>query len=308
MSVASLLQQLTQRNRRALARLLTLVARGEELQEVRAFLKERDGDQGAGAPRAPGRVVALTGSAGVGKSSLIGKLIESFRNQGQTVAVLACDPESPLTGGALLGDRFRMPSRPEDEGVFIRSLATAPGREAIAEHLDLMVELLQAYGFDWILLETVGAGQGDTAVRRLADVVVLLLQPEAGDDIQWEKAGLLEVADLVVIHKADLPGAERVEAQVRGLLNLPGCRDVPVLRASASKNEGLPELVRLMVQLPSRRLLLRNGRSLLQLAQERLAERFERRLPGLQPILERWQRGECADQQAAEEVLKELTR
>src|SRR5262249_3228184 len=151
---------------------------------------------------------------GVGKSTLIGKLIEHLRGQHQTVAVLACDPQSPITGGALLGDRFRMTSPPDDDGVFIRSLAAAGGQGAVARALPAMSSLLEAYGFDVIFIETVGAGQGDTAVHELADVVVLLLQPETGDDLQWEKAGLLEIADVVVIHKADLPGAEAVEAQV----------------------------------------------------------------------------------------------
>src|SRR5439155_19352956 len=105
-----------------------------------------------------------------------------------SIAVLACDPQSPLSGGALLGDRFRMPAQP-DEGVFIRSLATPGGRGALAEHLDPMIRLLEAFGFDLVLVETVGAGQGDTSVRNLVDVVVLLLQPETGDDLQWEKAG-----------------------------------------------------------------------------------------------------------------------
>src|SRR5204862_5291465 len=147
--------------------------------------------------------------AGVGKRSLSGKLIEVRRAAGLSVAVLACDPQSPLSGGALLGDRFRMPAQP-DEGVFIRSLATPGGKGALAEHLDHMVRLLEAFGFDLILVETVGAGQGDTSVRDLVDVVVLLLQPETGDDLQWEKAGVLEVADLLVVHKADLPGAANV--------------------------------------------------------------------------------------------------
>jgi LAO/AO transport system ATPase len=186
-------------------------------------------------------VVAFTGSGGVGKSSLVGKSIEHLRKQGRTVAVLACDPESSLTGGALLGDRVRM-APADDDGVFVRSLAVSAGRQAIADHLDLMIALLQRYGFDLVMLETVGAGQGDTAVRSVADVLVLLVQPEAGDDLQWEKAGLLEVADLVVVHKGDLPGAERVEAQLREMLNLPGCREVPVLRASAARSQGLAEL------------------------------------------------------------------
>src|SRR5262249_47564398 len=150
--------------------------------------------------------------------------------------------ESPLSGGALLGDRFRMPSLPDDDGVFIRSLAAASGRGALAERLDALVRVLEAFGFDLVVVETVGAGQGDTAVRGLADVVVLLLQPETGDDIQWEKAGLLEVADVVVIHKADLPGADQLEAQVKATLALSANAAPPVLRVSGRTGAGLDAL------------------------------------------------------------------
>src|SRR5882724_8169305 len=143
-------------DRLALARLLTLVARGEQLEAIRAAIEPRS-------EHAP--VVAITGNAGVGKSTLVGKLAEYLRGQGTSVAILACDPQSSLTGGALLGDRVRMPSRPEDDGVLIRSLAVESGGQAIAQDLDLMLDLLDAYGFDVVLVETVGAGQGDTAVR-----------------------------------------------------------------------------------------------------------------------------------------------
>jgi 2-methylcitrate dehydratase len=294
-----LLDGLRRGDRQALARLLTLVSRGEEIERIRESI--------ARATPRTARVIAVTGSAGVGKSTLIGKLIEQFRAKNQTVAVLACDPQSPLTGGALLGDRFRMPSRPEDSGVFIRSLATASGHGAIAERIDLMIDLLAAFGFDWIVLETVGAGQGDTAVRELADAVVLLLQPEAGDDIQWEKAGLLEVADMVVIHKADLPGAERVEAQVRDLLNLPGCRALQILRVSAAKQQGLGALVSWLEKVPERRTKPSDGTALLKLAQERLAERFTARHDRVDPIRERWQRHELDSEQAIDELLRALS-
>src|SRR4029077_4135919 len=125
------------------------------------------------APRRPSRVVAVTGSAGAGKSTLIGKLIEVLRRRGFTVAVLACDPQSPVSGGALLGDRFRMPPQPDD-GVFIRSLAVASGTGAVAGRVDELMRVLESFGFDVILIETVGAGQGDTQVRALADAVLLL--------------------------------------------------------------------------------------------------------------------------------------
>jgi LAO/AO transport system kinase len=230
-------------DRMALSRLLTMAAREQEVEELSRLLEESGADE----PRP--RVVAFTGSGGVGKSTLVGKSIEYLRKRGETVAVLACDPESSLTGGALLGDRVRMTPE-DDDGVLVRSLAAAAGHQAIAEHLDLMTRLLARYGFDRILLETVGAGQGDVAVRQWASVLVLLVQPEAGDDLQWEKAGLLEVADVVVVNKADLPGAERVQAQLREMLNLPGCREVPVLRVTAAKSQGLAELWNAIDALP----------------------------------------------------------
>jgi LAO/AO transport system ATPase len=222
------------RDRRALGRLLTRVARGggaePELGEV--------ADRARGRPR----VIAVTGSGGVGKSTLIGKLIEVIRRAGRSVAILACDPQSPLTGGALLGDRIRMPSRTDDDAVFIRSVATPGGRSGIAPNVDLMIGLFGRYGFDTVVVETVGAGQGDTAVRDVADVVIVLVQPETGDELQWEKAGLLEIADIVVVHKADLSSADRVETQLRELLNMPGCRPVPVVRVSSTRETGVEEL------------------------------------------------------------------
>jgi LAO/AO transport system ATPase len=222
-------------DRLALARLLTLAARGEDLAQI---------DRAIGAGNERSCVVAITGAGGVGKSTLIGKLIEVARSKSETVAVLACDPQSSLTGGALLGDRIRMPTRPGDLGVFIRSLATPGGHSGIAPNIEIMARLLAQFGFGTILLETVGAGQSDTAVRDVADVVVVLVQPETGDELQWEKAGQLEIADVVVVHKADMPGSEGVESQIREQLNLPGSRPVPVVRVSSTKGQGLEELWR----------------------------------------------------------------
>ena len=221
------------RDRRALSRLLTRAARGERVEDDRTTTVQARGQT---------RVVAVTGSGGVGKSTLIGKLIEVIRKVERSVAVLACDPQSPLTGGALLGDRIRMPNRTDDDAVFIRSLATPGGQSGIAANVDLMIGLFERHGFDTVIVETVGAGQGDTAIRELADVVVVLVQPETGDELQWEKAGQLEIADVVVVHKADLASAERTLSQLRELLNLPGCRPVPVVSVSSSKGLGVEEL------------------------------------------------------------------
>lgn len=300
-----LLVRVRQRDRFALSRLLTRISRDEQTAAVRAAL--------AGEMRTA-RVVAVTGSAGVGKSTLIGRLIELLRSRGTSVAVLACDPESPLTGGALLGDRIRMPSRPDDAGLFIRSLTATGGHEAVAGHLDLMLCALDAFGFDVVLIETAGAGQSDTAVRDLADAVVLLVQPESGDDLQWQKAGLLEVADVVVVHKADLPGAESAENRIREILNLPGCRTVPVLRASAGKGTGVEELWDAIEAIPSPepdgvRSGQRGdqaGRALLRLAQQQIARRYDSEPSRVDPLLDRWRRQEIDDQQAVDEFLRLL--
>jgi LAO/AO transport system kinase len=298
----ALLEGFARGDRLALSRLVTLVSRGEHVEEILAR---------AGTPQKPARVVACTGSAGVGKSTLVGKLVEEDRGRGQTVAVLACDPQSPLSGGALLGDRFRMSGRPDD-GVFIRSLAAAGGHGSLAEHLGALIRLLERFGFDVVLLETVGAGQGDTAVRDLVDVLVLLLQPETGDDLQWEKAGLLEVADVIVIHKADLPGAERVESQVLAMLALGSGPPVSVLRVSARTGEGLAVLWDAVAALPLRRQANTSGRELLRRAEETLSSRFAQaeaaNAPQLRSLLERWQRAELDGDQAAGALLEWLGR
>jgi LAO/AO transport system kinase len=300
--IDALLEQFHRGDRHALSRLVSLLARGQEVEAILA---------GLGPARKQSRVVALTGGGGVGKSTLVGKLIELLRGRGQTVAVLACDPQSPISGGALLGDRFRMPSRPSDDGVFIRSLAAAGGQGAVARHLAAIIPLLENFGFDVIFIETVGAGQGDTAVYDLADVVVVLLQPETGDDLQWEKAGLLEIADVLAIHKADLPGADLAESQVRSSLDLPGARPVPLLRVSSKKGDGIEKLWREIGNLPLRRQLgSAGGRQLLRLAQETLADRYAGAVAARDPVLDRlvagWQQGALDAGEAVTAFLQHL--
>lgn len=290
--IAEWLERFRNGDRRALARLLTLAARGEHVAAIRV-----------GLPRVPAaRVVALTGAGGVGKSSLTGALISAARAVGRRVAVLACDPQSPLSGGALLGDRFRMPSHHDDDAVFVRSLATAGGQGAIAGQFDLLIALVEAFGFDAVIVETVGAGQGDTSVRALVDVLVLLVQPETGDDVQWEKAGVLEVADLVVIHKADLPGADRVAAGVEASLSL-SPHTPQVLRASARTGQGVRELWRAIEDMPGRRAMRTDPARLLRVAHDLLTARFNER----DPIVTDWQRGALDDATAAQKLLERLT-
>ncbi len=285
--------------RRRLSRLLSQAVHGDDMAPSLAALPP---------PEQRPLVLAFTGSGGVGKSSLIGRLISLIRQEHKTVAVLACDPESPVTGGALLGDRFRLASDAVDEGVFIRSLATPSGQESIAQFLPVMVEIIERFGFDVIFIETVGAGQGDVAVRESADRTILLLQPESGDDLQWEKAGILEVADIVVIHKADLPGAEQTEAQIKSMLELGAHRDVPVLRVSSKDVESVRPLWALLRSLPQD---AKRGGALAsqvsRLAHQQL-DRWLRRAEasnesGWAALMEQYRAGQLSDEQAAAQML-----
>jgi len=240
----SALAQCARQDRRALSKLLTHLSAGENTDPIRSALEKYPATT---LRQHPGpRIIALTGSPGVGKSSLIARLLTELRATNQTVAVLSCDPQSPITGGALLGDRIRMAGLLPDPGVLIRSLATPSGSQGVAGEMDLMIQVLALYGFDVILVETVGTGQGDVAIRQYAQTVVAMLQPESGDSIQWEKAGLLEIADLIVIHKFDLPGADRLAAQLRRHLNLPGYRVVPLVPVSTADGTGLARFMDLL--------------------------------------------------------------
>lgn len=241
--LAELLDRYAHRDRRALSRLLTLASRGEHVAEIAAALDPQSASQ---------PIIAITGSAGVGKSTFVGRLLQHIRKAGKTAAVLACDPQSPLTGGALLGDVFRMDAG-SDDGLFLRSLATPGGQGGIADHLPLMLRLLAGFGFDILLVETVGSGQGDVAVRSVANVIVLLTQPLTGDELQWEKAGILEIADAIVVHKADLPGAEQTAAQLRDVLS----RQVPIVLVSSVTGRGIPETWRTLELIAARNQVVR---------------------------------------------------
>jgi LAO/AO transport system ATPase len=232
--IALLAKRLSARDRGALARLLTLAARGADCAQT---LKEGDD-----AAKRKSPVIALTGGGGVGKSSLLGALVALYAARGEFVGVLACDPESSVTGGALLGDRCRIVGTASSERIFIRSLPAASGQQGLAQNIDAMLGIMQAFGFDRIFVETVGAGQGDVAVRSIANVVVLVLQPQTGDELQWEKAGVLEIADILVVNKGDLPGSDQTLADILEQVRSPKGQVTPVIKTSVARNEGIVEL------------------------------------------------------------------
>lgn len=188
-------------NVRAIARLISLVENDD--QEWAAALRFLNGT------RNPATVIGITGYPGAGKSTLVNQLVRIYRGQGKKVGIIAVDPSSPKTGGALLGDRIRMQERANDPGVFIRSMATRGYQGGLARATREVVTVLRATGYQIILIETVGVGQGEVDVSRVADMIVAVLAPGLGDEVQALKAGLLEIADIVVVNKKDLQGSDQ---------------------------------------------------------------------------------------------------
>ncbi len=228
--------------RRAVARLISLVEREDPVgQEVLKRLHGRTG-------RA--HVVGVTGSPGTGKSTLTDQLIRTYRREGKRVAVVAVDPSSPFSGGAILGDRIRMNRHSGDKDVFIRSMGTRGALGGLAGHTTDVVRVLDAAGFDVVIVETVGVGQAEVDIIRLADTVIVVLVPNLGDDVQAVKAGVMEIADVFVINKSDLDGADKVHGEVESAMALaphpePG-QEVwwpPLVRTVAERGDGVADVV-----------------------------------------------------------------
>jgi LAO/AO transport system kinase len=190
-------------------------------------------------------VVGFTGPPGAGKSTLVNAVIEHLRKEGRTVGVIAVDPSSPISGGAILGDRIRMTAALDDDGVFVRSLASRGYLGGLSPAAVRIIDALDGAGFDIVLLETVGTGQNEIDVAEVADIRVVISAPGLGDDIQAMKSGLLEIADVMVVNKGDRPGAEQTMQQLIGALSIRATLSgkVPVLKTSALSGEGVPKLV-----------------------------------------------------------------
>ena len=236
MDVAELIEGVLAGERRAVARAISLVEDGRpELEELSAGIYATTGRAST---------VGLTGAPGVGKSTLAGALVSAVRAEGRRVAVLAVDPTSPYTGGALLGDRVRMQEHATDPDVFVRSMATRGHLGGMALAAPEAVRILDAAGYDLVLVETVGVGQAEVDVAAATDTAVVVLAPGLGDAVQMAKAGILEVADVFVVNKADRDGAAEVVRELTQMLHLGAARawDPPVLETVALAREGLGEL------------------------------------------------------------------
>lgn len=236
----NIVERLLQGDRRALARMVTLIE--NEIPQARQYLAELHQHAGKA------HIVGVTGAPGAGKSTLVTRLVRELRTREHKVGVVAVDPTSPFTGGAILGDRIRMMELAGDPNIFIRSMASRGSLGGLAASTRDVVRAMDAAGYDPIIIETVGTGQAEVEVMRTAQTVLVVVAPGMGDDIQAIKAGILEIADLFVVSKMDKPGADQTVAELAMLLSLDSHRKqaawrVPILKTAALKDQGMPQVV-----------------------------------------------------------------
>lgn len=284
---------------------LLAAARGGSIRATGRLLTMVEGDRRREVLDAVGaastRVIGVTGPPGAGKSTTVAALVGAYREQGLRVAVLAVDPSSPFSSGALLGDRIRMAAHVNDPQVLIRSLAARGHLGGLSAAVPGAIQLLAALGYDVLLLETVGVGQSEIEVAAIADPTVVVLNPGAGDAIQAAKAGLLEVADVIVVNKADREGAAQTVRDLRAELQPSG---PPILTMIAARGDGLGDLVEAIdahhrADNPARR-LARTRAQILSLAQTRL-----RTHPGLDRLVQRVADGDDDPYSAADRLLSD---
>ncbi|HVJ49996.1 methylmalonyl Co-A mutase-associated GTPase MeaB [Desulfitobacterium sp.] len=231
----SWLERLWNGDKRATAKLISQVEDNQRRIDIMSQILPRTGQR---------MVIGITGPPGAGKSSLIEAITQLYRDQKDKVGIVAVDPSSPYSGGAILGDRIRMQSHGTDPGVFIRSMGTRGHLGGVARSTIDVLRILEAAGYQRLILETVGVGQSELEIMELADTVIVVLNPGAGDGIQAIKAGIMEIADIFVVNKADLPGAERLKNDIQMMLDLNGEKSwrAPVVLTSVIDQRGLTEL------------------------------------------------------------------
>ena len=242
--IENLITQLFEGNKIALSRLITYIEDySQKAENIRKLVKAYASKYGK---IKESYVIGITGPPGCGKSTLIDKLIKEYRKRDKSVGAILVDPSSYKTGGAMLGDRLRMQRHTLDRKVFIRSMATRGYYGGIARATPYVIELMNAYGMDRILVETIGSGQADTEIKKVADVTVVVFTPLSGDEIQFLKCGPMEIADIIVVNKADLPGIDETVMEIEKYLEFEldeRKKLLPVIKTVAIRGEGVKELV-----------------------------------------------------------------
>jgi len=229
------IEQLIAGNVRAAAQLITHIENQNKVQEIISTIYPYKKES---------YIIGITGAPGVGKSTITDKLIEQFRNHDKKVGIVAIDPTSPFSGGAILGDRIRLQKHATDKNVFIRSMGSRGHLGGLAPATNNVITILSVLGCDYIIIETVGVGQSEVEIVKYADTVLLVLTPESGDSVQVMKAGIMEIGDIFVINKCDRPGSDKIESELNILQQISDIQaaERPIVKIVALKNIGIPEL------------------------------------------------------------------
>jgi len=235
MDINKKIEQLLAGNVRAAAQLITQIENQNKVQEIISAIYPYKKDS---------YIIGITGAPGVGKSTITDKLIEQFRKHDKKVGIVAIDPTSPFTGGAILDDRIRLQKHATDKSVFIRSMGSRGHLGGLAPAINNVITILSVLGCDYIIIETVGVGQSETEIIKYADTVLLVLTPGSGDSAQVMKAGIMEIGDIFVINKCDRPGSDKIESELKMIQQISDADDVekPIVKIVATKNKGIPDL------------------------------------------------------------------